>query len=83
MAASVLQKGTEALTHSSSQEERAFHRALAELRRRWRVRRNPTGAIVGDLGYSSGKTKKTLPHLAVHVSWNRDLSIIYHGAMLV
>ena len=55
MAAGVLQRGTEALTHSSSREERAFHRALSELRRRWRVRRAPTGTILGDLGYSSGK----------------------------
>ena len=53
-AADILKRGTDALTHSSSREERAFHRALAELRRRWRVRRSPTGNIVGDLGYSTG-----------------------------
>lgn len=50
----MLQRGAEALTHSSSREERAFHRALAELRNRWRVRRLPAGAIMGDLGYASG-----------------------------
>ena len=53
-AAEILKRGTEALTHSSSREERAFHRALAELRRRWRVRRAPNGNILGDLGYSTG-----------------------------
>jgi hypothetical protein len=52
-AAEILKRGTEALTHSSSREERAFHRALAELRRRWRVRRAPNGNILGDLGYST------------------------------
>ena len=74
-AADILKRGTDALTHSSSREERAFHRALAELRRRWRVRRSPTGNIVGDLGYSTGVCVSVNVFLCVHLSCVRSASL--------
>lgn len=80
MAAGILQRGAEALTHSSSREERAFHRALAELRRRWRVRRVPFGSIMGDLGYGSGKMQLLFMNLQVNLSLPLPLSTISAGS---
>ena len=54
VAASILRRGTSSLNKSSSRGEQEFHRALLELRQRWRLRRLPNGAIQGDLSYNSG-----------------------------
>ena len=54
VAANILRRGTSSLTKSSSHGEREFHKALLDLRQRWRLRRLPTGAIQGDLSYISG-----------------------------
>lgn len=54
MAAGILRRGTESLSKVSSHGEREFHKALSNLRQRWRLRRTPQGTIVGDLSYLSG-----------------------------
>lgn len=54
VAAGILRKGTSSLTKASSHGEREFHRALLEMRHRWRLRRLPNGMIQGDLSYTSG-----------------------------
>ena len=54
VAAGILRKGTLSLNKSSSRGEQEFHRALLNLRQRWRLRRMPNGAIQGDLSYKSG-----------------------------
>ena len=56
VAGGILRRGTASLNKSSSRGEREFHRALLDLRQRWRLRRLPNGAIQGDLSYLSGKT---------------------------
>lgn len=54
-AAAILHKGKESLSVSSTDREREFHRAIAALRRRWRLKRVGSGVIVGDLSYRSGE----------------------------
>ena len=65
LATEILRKGTKALSLSSSDKEREFHRALSSLRQRWGLRRTGGGAIVGDLSYHSGmiRISWSLPHL--------------------
>lgn len=60
VAAGILSRGTAALSKASSREEREFHKALSQLRQRWKVRRAHNGTIVGDLSYYSGKRPRTL-----------------------
>ena len=55
VAAGILRRGTSSLSKSSSRGEKEFHRALLDLRQRWRLRRLPNGAIQGDLSYVSGQ----------------------------
>ena len=54
VAAGILRRGTSSLTKSSSHGEKEFHKALLDLRQRWRLRRLPNGTIQGDLSYISG-----------------------------
>ena len=54
LAAEILLKGTKSLSLSSTEKEREFHKALAALRQRWRLKRVGSGAIIGDLSYHSG-----------------------------
>lgn len=60
VAASILRSGTKSLLKASSHGEREFHKALSNLRQRWRLRRTPHGSIVGDLSYLSGWKNSTL-----------------------
>ena len=53
-AAAILHRGTTALSKTSIHGEKEFHQTLSIMRRRWRLRRLPNGAIVGDLSYHSG-----------------------------
>ena len=53
--AGILRKGMESLSVSSTDREREFHRAIALLHQRWRLKRVGAGMIVGDLSYRSGK----------------------------
>ncbi len=55
LATEILQKGMRALSLSSSNKEREFHKALSSLRQRWRLKRTGAGTIIGDLSYHSGK----------------------------
>ena len=54
VAAGILRRGTSSLIKSSSHGEKEFHKALLDLRQRWRLRRMPNGTIQGDLSYISG-----------------------------
>lgn len=55
VAAEILRKGMDSLSVSSTDREREFHRAIAFLRQRWRLKRVGSGVVVGDLSYRSGK----------------------------
>jgi len=54
VAADILRRGMESLSVSSTDREREFHRAIAFLRQRWRLKRVGSGIVVGDLSYRSG-----------------------------
>ena len=55
--AGILRKGVDSLSVSLTDREREFHRAIALLRQRWRLKRVGSGMIVGDLSYRSGKER--------------------------
>ncbi|XP_064403899.1 mediator of RNA polymerase II transcription subunit 17-like [Halichondria panicea] len=57
-AGKILQAGTATLSKSSTRGEVEFHQALSNMRKRWRLRRLPSGVIVGDLGYHSAGSYK-------------------------
>lgn len=59
--AEILRKGMDSLCVSSTDREREFHRAIALLRQRWRLKRVGSGMIVGDLSYRSGKERSSFP----------------------
>ena len=53
VAAGIIRKGAEPFVNISMHSEREFHRALSDLRKRWRLRRTSSG-VAGDLSYHSG-----------------------------